>query len=119
VRDIFGFDGFETGVGVELSMSDLDEVRRGGEPDNVKCLRQLCVLLIASDYDIKAFCDCNGSRFRFNLNTATLGQKLKQCFDHCLNLLTPIEDEDVVRVIERQGLQAWRDVMLERYPPHY
>jgi hypothetical protein len=58
VRDIFGFDGFETGVGVELSMSDLDEVRRGGEPDNVKCLRQLCVLLIASDYDIKAFCDC-------------------------------------------------------------
>ena len=119
VKDIFGFDGFETGVGVELSMRDLNEVRRGGEPDNVKCLRQLCVLLIASDYDIKAFCDCNGSRFRFNLNTAILGQKLKECFDHCLNLLTPIKDEDVVRVIERQGLQAWRDVMLERYPSYY
>lgn len=104
VREIFGFDGFD---------------RRGGEPGCFKCLRQLCVLLIASDYDIKTFCDCNGSRFRFNFNTATLGQKLKECFDHCLNLLTPIEDEDVVRVIERQGLQAWRDVMLERYPPHY
>lgn len=92
-------------------MRDLNEVRRGGEPDVVKMLRQLCILLIASDYDIKAFCDCNGSRFRFNFNTATLGQKLKECFDQCLNFLTPIEDEDVVRVIERQGLQAWRDVI--------
>jgi len=65
--DIFGY-GFESGDGFELPIHDLGKVQRGGKPDSLKCLRQLCILLIAQDHEIKAFCNCNGSRFRFNFS---------------------------------------------------
>ena len=40
----------------------------GTNPTDFMGFRQLCVLLIGGDQDIRAFCDCNGSRFRFNFN---------------------------------------------------
>jgi hypothetical protein len=115
VRDIFGYTGFETGEGFELPTRDLGEVQRGGEPDSLKCIRQLCVLLIAQDHEINAFCDCNGSRFRFNFNSASLGRVFARVFDHNLELLAPLEDEDVVRDIERRGLRAWREAVSAKY----
>ena len=115
VCDIFGYNGFESGDGFELPTRDLGEVQRGGEPDSLKCLRQLCVLLIAHDHEIKAFCDCNGSRFRFNFNSASLGRVFARVFDHNLQLLAPREDEDIVRDIERRGLRAWREAVSAKY----
>ena len=115
VRDIFGYTGFETSDGFELPTRDLGEVQRGGKPDSLKCIRQLCVLLIAQDHEIKAFCDCNGLRFRFNFNSASLGRVFARVFGHNLELLAPREHEDVVRDIKRQGLRAWQETVLAKY----
>jgi hypothetical protein len=112
VKEIFGYDGFEIGMGCDLPMRDIGSI---GEPVSLKSFRQLCVLLIAEPGDIKAFVDCYGSRFRFNFNGARLGQVLQRCFDHSLELLAPREDEDIIRVIERQRLQAWSMAVLARY----
>ena len=116
VRDIFGYDGYETEMGsMEMRMSDLAVFQRGHEPRKFMSLRQLCVLLIGEDHDIKAFCDCNGSRFRFNFNSTKLVRVFKRIFDYNLELLIPCEDEHVVREIERRGFQAWRKAVLEKY----
>jgi hypothetical protein len=117
--DILGYRGFESGHGFELRMSDLVVFQRGHEPDRFKGFRQLCVLLIGGDQDIRAFCDCNGSRFRFNFKQASLVRVFKRIFNHNLKLLAPFEGEHVVREIERRGFQAWRKAVLDKYDPFY
>lgn len=69
VRDVFGYYGFETGMGsVEMRTIDLVAFQRGYEPNEFTMLRQLCVLLTGEDRDIEAFCVCNGSRLWFNIS---------------------------------------------------
>ena len=116
VCNIFEFMGFEQGAGFMLPMTDLVVARRGQEPDSLKSLRQLLVLLIADSHELQAFCACNGARFRFNPNVAKLGRVMMRSFDHSLALLAARDDEDPMRAIERQGLRAWRDFVAARYP---
>jgi hypothetical protein len=115
VYNIFGYHGFESGIGFKLPMRALGKVQRGGEPDCLKSLCQVCILLIAQDHEIKAFCNCNGSRFRFNFNSASLGRVLVRVFDHSLESLAPRKDEDIVQEIEQRQLQAWREAVLAKY----
>jgi hypothetical protein len=84
---------------------DLLVFHRGGEPDSFKGLRQLCVLFIGQDRGLKAFCDCNGSRIRFNFNSLSLGRVFARVFNNSLE----------VGDIERRGLQAWRQAVLAKY----
>ena len=116
VCDIFGFTGFDDGVGFQMPMTDLVHARRGQEPESLKCLRQLLVFLVADSQELQAFCACNGARFRFNPNVAKLGRVMMRSFDHSLALLAARDDEDPMRAIERQGLRAWRDFVAARYP---
>lgn len=117
VCGIFGFTGFEDGAGFVLPMTDLAHARRGQEPDSLKSLRQLLVLLIAEPHELQAFCACNGARFRFNPSVAKLGNVMTRSFDHSLALLAPRdEEEDPMRAIERQGLRGWRDFLAAKYP---
>ena len=116
VCDIFAFTGFDDGGGFILPMTDLADARRGQEPDSLKSLRQLLVLLIADSHELQAFCACNGARFRFNPNWAKLGQVILRSFDHSLALLAPRDGEDPMRAIERQGLKEWRDFVAAKYP---
>ena len=97
-------------------MTDLADARRGQEPDSLKSLRQLLVLLIADSHELQAFCACNGARFRFNPNWVKLGQVILRSFDHSLALLAPRDGEDPMRAIERQGLREWRDFVAVKYP---
>ena len=77
----------------------------------------LCVLFIADAGEIQTFCECNGARFRFNPDLARLVETFTRIFDHNLALLKAYEGESPLRSIERKGLEAWREFLLNRYDP--
>ena len=96
-------------------MRDLN--KGGREPECFTALRQMAVLLIADSSDIRTFVDCNGSRFRFNLDRYKLGGMLATVFEYNLSLLTPREEaEHPIRSVERKGLLAWANYSKSMYP---
>ena len=117
IAEIFGFSGFEDGAGCVLSQQDLFDAKGFLEPDNFRSFRQLCVLFIADAGEIQTFCECNGARFRFNPDLARLVETFTRIFDHNLALLKAYEGESPLRSIERKGLEAWREFLLNRYDP--
>ena len=100
-----------------LSQQDLFDAKGFLEPDNFKSFRQLCVLFIADAGEIQTFCECNGARFRFNPDVARLVEIFTRIFDHNLALLKAYEGESPLRSIERKGLEAWREFLLNKYDP--
>ena len=118
----FGFDGWEAGGGgFPLTSIEREQARRGGEPQGLVGFLQFCALLSGDEQLVQTFCE-TGGRLRGNINVAKLWAAMDRIFEHNLGALPPRQEDETTDLVasctvtmEREGLQAWHEVLKGKY----